>query len=136
MVPFLSDAWIRALDDAARSDERLADLAAGPALVVQQEVVGGPTGDVTYHLRIAEGEVRFATGPADDADVRFRQDHDTAVAIASGRSSAQRAFMSGHLQVGGDLRVLVDRAELLAALADVFATVRADTAELHDPATR
>ncbi|MBX3313335.1 MAG: SCP2 sterol-binding domain-containing protein [Actinobacteria bacterium] len=133
MPAFLSDAWLRALDDAARSDERLADLASGPELVVQQEVVGGPGGDVTYHVRIAEGAVRFVAGPVAEADVRFRQDHATAVGIASGRSSAQRAFMAGALQVGGDLRMLVDRGDLLAALTDVFARVRAATTDLDQP---
>lgn len=130
---FLSDAWLSALDDAARADARMADLATGPDLVVQQDVLGGPSGDVTYHVRIADGAVRFLAGPAPRADVRFRQDHATAVGIASGRASAQRAFMAGQLQVGGDLRALVDRGDVLAALADVFAEVRADTDGLDDP---
>ncbi len=59
--------------------------------------------------------------------VRFTQDHETALAIASGHGSAQRAFMTGRLQVGGDLRVLLDHSEVLAQLDDVFAAVRART---------
>lgn len=130
MPAFLSDDWIAALDEAARSDDRFAGLSEDLALTVQQEVVGGPDGDVTYHVRIAGGEVRVRPGEAPDADVRFHQDHATAVAIASGARSAQRAFMAGDLRVGGDLQVLTERGDLLAALGDAFASVRATTPEL------
>ena len=51
-----------------------------------------------------------------------------ASAIAAGSSSAQRAFMTGRLRVGGDLRVLLAHGEALAQLDDVFAGVRARTA--------
>lgn len=130
MARFLSDAWLEALDRAARADETLADLADGPPLVVQQVVTGGPDGDVTYNVRAGGGAVSVRPGPADDATIRFRQDHETATAIASGRLSAQRAFMTGRLQVGGDLRAVLDRGPTLTALADVFAAVRATTDDL------
>lgn len=129
MVPFLSDAWIDALDRAARADDRLAELATDLDLTVEQHVTNGPDGDVTYHVRIADGTVRVASGPT-DADIRFHQDHETAVAIAAGLLSAQRAFMAGQLQIGGDLRHLLDHREILAALHDAFATVRAGTTGL------
>ena len=59
----------------------------------------------------------------------------TAASIAMGQGSAQRAFMTGRLRVGGDLRVLLEHSDVLAQLEDVFAAVRARTAppRLTDP---
>ena len=48
-------------------------------------------------------------------------------AIASGTASAQRAFMTGQLRVGGDLRALVEAQDAMAAIGDVFASVRQRT---------
>lgn len=138
MPEFLSDAWITALDEAAQTDDRLRELTAEVALVVEQRVDRpGPDGDdggeVVYHLAIDHGAVRVVGGPAPAPDVRFHQDLETARAIAAGRLSAQRAFMAGRLQVGGDLRALVDHGPVLAALHDTFAAVRAATADLDTP---
>jgi hypothetical protein len=59
--------------------------------------------------------------------VTFTQDRTTAAAIATGRLSAQAAFIDGRLRVGGDLSALLDRAAELAALDDLFASARAAT---------
>lgn len=128
MPEFLSDEWLSALDEAARTDDRLRESTAGVNLKVQQEVTGAPGGDVTYGITISSGTVRVSPGPLDDADVRFQEDHGTATAIASGSLSAQEAFMTGRLRVGGNLQALVDHTEVIAALHDVFGSVRAETA--------
>lgn len=139
MLAYLSPAWIEALDRAARADVALADATREVALVVEQRVTGGPLGDVTYHVVFEHGTVSVGAGPAGggaggggaEADgapvVRFTLDHETAVDIARGVGSAQRAFMAGTLQVGGDLRVLLDHQLVLSALHDVFAAVRDQT---------
>jgi hypothetical protein len=131
MLAYLSPAWVAALDRAARADEALAEATRDVALVVEQQVTGGPRGDATYHLTFDHGTVTAAPGPAPDAAdvpvVRFALDHDTALAIARGTGSAQRAFMAGALQVGGDLRVLLDHQVVLSGLHDAFAAVRAET---------
>lgn len=142
MLAYLSPAWVAALDHAARADAALAEATRDVALVVEQRVTGGPQGDVTYHLAFDHGAVSVGAGPADRGDaaadgtadgtadapvVRFTLDHETAVDIARGVGSAQRAFMAGTLQVGGDLRVLLDHQLVLSALHDVFATVRDQT---------
>jgi hypothetical protein len=130
MLVYLSPAWVAALDHAARADPALADAAREVGLVVEQHVTGGPQGDVIYHLVFDHGAVSVASGAADDgpsAVVRFTLDHETALAIARGEGSAQRAFMAGSLQVGGDLRALIDHQAVLSALHDVFAAVRDQT---------
>jgi hypothetical protein len=132
MVAFLSPDWIRALDEAARDHPGLPDAAVGLSLVVEQEVTDAPGGPVRFHVVFGDGSVRVRTGPAPQPTVRFSQDLATATAIATGTESAQRAFMTGRLQVGGDLRVLLEGREALAALDDVFASVRRTT-EHPDP---
>lgn len=129
MAPFLSPAWIDAMDEAARSSDRLAALASGLDLVVEHRVTGaGPDGgEIVFHLALGEGGPRVVAGAAASPSITFSQDLDTARAIASGAGSAQLAFMSGALRVGGDLRVLLDHQEALAAIGDVFSEVRAAT---------
>ncbi len=127
VLAFLSPAWLAALDEAARSNEALVRATADLRAVVEQEIADTPQGTVRYHVVFDRGIVRVATGPAEDPTVRFSQDHATALGIAAGTESAQRAFMTGRLRVGGDLRILLDHRDALTALDDVFAAVRAET---------
>ena len=129
VVAFLSPEWIAALDAAARSDGRLAELTGELALIVEHEVHRGPDEVVRFHVELSHGTVRVRAGAAPAATVRFSQDAATAWEVASGRGSAQRAFMTGRLRVGGDLRVLLDHADVLGQLHDAFAAVRAETTE-------
>ena len=62
----------------------------------------------------------------------FRQPYRVAVAIASGRDSAQMAFMRGELTVGGDVRVLIEHRALLDDLGDVLGELRSQT-RFDDP---
>jgi putative sterol carrier protein len=128
MLTFLSDEWIRALHDTASRDAGLAERTREVALTIEQDVTDGPLGDVRYHLAFDHGSVSIAPGPAPDATVRFHQDYATAASIAMGQGSAQRAFMTGKLRVGGDLRVLLAHGDVLSQLEDVFASVRERTA--------
>ncbi len=127
MLTFLSDQWIDALHEAAVTDADLATRTRDVSLTIEQEVTGAPHGDVRYHMTFDRGSVAVASGPAPSATVRFHQDYETAASIAMGHGSAQRAFMTGRLRVGGDLRVLLEHSEVLAQLDDVFAAVRART---------
>jgi len=127
MPDFLSPAWIAALDRAAAADEALAAATADVELVIEQRVTRDDGPATTYHVVLDHGTASVRPGPAPEPTVRFSQDAATARAIAAGERSAQRAFMAGDLQVGGDVRVLLDHAPLFAALGDTFAAVRADT---------
>ena len=127
MLTFLSDEWIGALHEAASTDAGLAERTHDVSLTIEQEVTGAPQGDVRYHMSFEHGTVAVTPGPAPSATVRFHQDYATAASIAMGQGSAQRAFMTGRLRVGGDLRVLLAHGDVLAQLDDVFASVRART---------
>jgi hypothetical protein len=124
---YLSRDWLDALgDEAARSDEVRA-AAAGCTIGLTQVVTDGPEGDVTYHLQVADGGVGFGPGPAASEDVRFVQDWDTAVAVATGALNAQEAFLRGRITMTGDQHRLVDAQAVLAVLEKVLLPVREAT---------
>ena len=123
MAEFLSDAWIADLDRAARSAAVPSEL----SLVVQQVVLDERGVESSYVVRIAEGRAAVEAGRSDDVDITITQDRATAGEIARGELSAQTAFMSGRLRIGGDLREVIERARELATIEDIFAAARAGT---------
>jgi putative sterol carrier protein len=82
---------------------------------------------VTYHLAVDDGAVHFGPGPADGEQVRFVQDWDTAVAVATGTMNAQEAFISGRIKLIGDQQQILDAVPVFAALDTVFSSVRERT---------
>lgn len=120
MVRFLSPEWVDALDRAAAST--------GPCSSdLEGLVVAYAVDDGGYHVAFTAEGMRVRPGAPDPATVTFRLDRATAAAIAQGTSSAQRAFMSGRLRIGGDATALVRAQAAIAALGDVFAIVRPET---------
>jgi hypothetical protein len=126
MLRFLSAEWIAALDRAAR-EARSPD-GDDEALVIEQNVTGGPEGDVVYHLALGGPEPGARPGRAADPTVRLTVSFDVAKRISAGEESAQAAFMTGKLRVGGDIAALLRRRGRLADLDDLFAPVRTETA--------
>lgn len=127
MSRYLSRDWLAALGDEVARRGEVREAAAGHTLAVTQVVTDGPEGDVTYHLEIANGTVAFGPGPATAEDVRFVQDWETAVAVATGTTNAQEAFLRGRIKLAGNQRRLVDAQPLLAVLEKVLAPVREAT---------
>jgi len=119
--PYLSDAWLAEADAAvAELDPIPDDLAVGVA------VVGGPRGDRSYRLIL--GPDRVGVSPeAEPAGVRMTVEWGEAVAIANGRSSAQRAFLDGRLRLGGDISLLLGHQDALAAIDDRLGGLRDST---------
>ena len=123
-VRYLSLQWIEALTLAVASNEAIATLAAEHTVGITQTVSSGPEGDVTYHLQVADGRASFGAGAAYPEDVRFEQDWDTAIAVATDTLNAQQAFITGRIRLHGDQEKLVSSLPVFAALDSVFSTVR------------
>jgi SCP-2 sterol transfer family len=127
---FLSDEWIDALDNAASTAPELADVLPEDADVdelVIEHVVDDEGDERAFHLVLGHGPARAHRGRADNPTITFAQDRATASAIASGAASAQSAFMSGKLRLGGRVDLLLEHHGALAELEDVFADVRSQT---------
>lgn len=126
MVAYLSLDWIAALRAAAETDDQLRDAAAQRTVGFTQVVVGDD-GDVVYHVSVRDGALDIGDGPARPEDVRFTQRRATAIAVAQGRTNAQTAFISGEIEVAGDLNALRENQPLLTALDRAWEPVRART---------
>lgn len=120
-VDYLSQEWIE------QADGLLAGLSpVEEDVVVAMVVRAGPNGDRSYRLVL--GPDRVGMDPdRDDGGVRMTMDWDVAVSIATGQASAQRAFLDGHLQLGGDTSLLLGHQQALAAIEDRLQPLRAIT---------
>lgn len=123
-VRYLSLDWIEALSAAVARSQDMADLAKERSVGITQTVLGGPEGDVTYHLQIVDGTASFGPGPAHPEDVKFEQDWETAVAVATHTLNAQQAFITGRIRLTGDSQKLIDSTPVFAGLDAIFSTVR------------
>jgi hypothetical protein len=124
VIRYLSLEWLDALTREVASSDILREAADARELGVTQVVSNGPEGEVTYHLQVRDGGACFGAGPADPEDVRFVQDWDTAVAVATGALNAQEALISGRILLSGDHQKLLDSQPVFRALDLVFETVR------------
>ncbi|MFZ9580644.1 MAG: SCP2 sterol-binding domain-containing protein [Ilumatobacteraceae bacterium] len=126
-VRYLGLEWIDALTREVAASAAMAEVARDHTIGITQTVTGGPEGDVTYHLQIADGKAAFGAGAAWPEDVRFEQEWDTAVSVATGQLNAQQAFITGRIRLYGDQQKLGASTPVFAALDGVFTTVRAFT---------
>lgn len=125
MLRFLSEEWLTALERAAEAATDVVD----PDLdmVIQQVVTSDDGTEVAYHLVLRGGQVRAHRGRANTPTVTFTTDRDTAARINQGIQSAQAAFMTGDLRIGGDIQALASQQASLAGLRDLFGALRAET---------
>lgn len=121
---YLSLDWIDAVTEAAVSSGELQEAAEGRSFGITEVITKGPEGDVTYHLRVDDGAIEFGAGAAEPEDVRFVQDWDTAVGVATGTLNAQEAFLQGRIQLTGSQTALLENQPVFAALDGVFRSVR------------
>lgn len=126
-IRYLSLDWIEALSAHVASDERLGELAVEHEVGVTQVVLDGPEGTVIYHLQVGDGLARFGAGPADPEHLRFEQEWDTAVAVATDELDAGEAFIGGKIRIVGDHAVLMAAQPVFGALDSVFTSVRERT---------
>ena len=126
MARYLSPEWFEELNAVAQERR-------GPALdqqsqvCLQQEVTGGPDGDVRYWIRLQGGTVAAGLGEAESPDAVISQSYETAVGVASGEVRVQTALMSGQIAITGNVATLVDHQEALRGLDAAFMDLRART---------
>lgn len=123
MARYLSAEWLAA----ASSPDPLRQ----PVNLVLEEVVRDtPDGTVHYRVEVAGDQTRIVwpvTREAPSPDLRISTDWPTAVAVARGDISTQRALMEGRLRVSGDPGGIGDAAGTLAGVDPLPSQVRAST---------
>ena len=123
-IRYLSKEWIDAVSDSVKASESLQLLGNKHIFGLTQVVTSTPFGEVRYHLQSGDGAVVFKVDDANPENVRFVQDYQTAIAVATGKLNSQEAFINGHIRFSGDHQCLIDAQEIFALLDDVFTSVR------------
>ena len=120
-VRYLSPEWMH------RADRDLAGLTpVTTPVAVGIMVRSGPDGDRGYRLILGPDRVGVAEG-IEGSGVQMTLDWDVAVTIAEGRRSAQRAFLDGQMQLGGDTSLLLGHQKELSDIDDRLDDLRAIT---------
>ena len=120
-VKFLSEEWMKAVQDALNSNETFKS-AAGSQNAKVQQVVTTPEGEQRYWFKLEAGQATLGTGDSPDtADATITQDYETAVALSKNELSGTAAYMSGKLRVSGDLMKLM---QLQGALGQMPAALK------------
>jgi len=107
MVAYLSDDWVRSLDEALHD---VAPAVAGPTVrggaaattTVQFVVQGGPYAARAWHLTLGPTGARAVVGSAATPTVTFTQPWATALAVARGARGIREALLAGDVRVSGD----------------------------------
>jgi hypothetical protein len=122
-VQFLSDDHMEAATAALNANDGFVNSIANINMGLQFHVTEAPSGDVDYHLSIADGSAAMALGELDGADVSITSDYETATALFKGDLNTQMAFMTGKIKVAGNMAVLMMNQGVInqwgAAIADV-----------------
>ncbi len=119
-MKYLSDAW---LDRAAAA---VADVEpVDEAFSIGYVITGGPDGDRAYTLQLGPDVVTVR--PEAEAPVTLQMTWSVACGIARGELSAQRAFLDGDIQIGGDAQALVGTTDSLAAVDQRLTELRSLT---------
>lgn len=124
MIRFLSAEW---LSEAGHALEASDPLPRDVEMVIQQRVHNTPDGNTDYAMILSGRSITLEVGLVDDPTVTFSQDWATAVAIARGEISAQAAFMTGKVSLGGNTSILVAEHDLLVDVDDLLADLRTRT---------
>ena len=106
-VKFLSEEWVKAVQDALNSNDSFKS-AAGSQTAKIQQIVQGPDGEVHYWFKLEGGQAALGLGDSTEpVDATITQDYDTAAALSKNELSGTAAYMSGKLRVSGDLMKLM-----------------------------
>ncbi len=133
-IDYLSDEW---LDEA---DRAVADLSPLPDPVSVGIRVVGERATRHYSLVLGPDRVAVRRPDGDEGEnegdnrssrstesVRLTMPLPVAAAVARGRVGAQRAFLDGQIQLGGDTTVLLGYQQQLSDIDDRLAALRART---------
>jgi len=116
VIRYLSLDWIDALTAEVSASASLQEFATSLNVGITQVVTDGPEGDVVYHLQVGDGSTSFGPGAAHPEDVRFVQDWDTAVAVATGVMNAQDVLATVATMPSEEwMKIQTGIAEMLAA---------------------
>ena len=120
MPTFLSEDHFNLAREGLNSDPGFLNAISNVDLSVQFDVSGTPEGEVSYHLKVADGSAETQLGSLDGADVTVSSDYETSQAISKGELNVQMAFMTGKIKVGGNMAKIMMHQGVLNEYARVL----------------
>jgi putative sterol carrier protein len=119
MTKFLSEEHMETATEALNSDTSFKEAMANVDLGLQFTVTGGPGGDTSYFLEVADGAANLELGELEDFDASVTSDYESASAISQGDLNVQMAFMTGKIKVGGNMAKVMMHQGLINEFARV-----------------
>ena len=110
---FLSDEHLAAATAALKESGEIRQAATGVTLSILYTVSGGPDGDFTYYIKIADGAVEMARGVLAAPDAEVRSSYETAVGLSRSEIVNQTAVMMGKVRIKGSMLTLMRHTALL-----------------------
>lgn len=102
---------------AAESDELKEEVEDVEEIIVQFEYTDA---DYKYWVKVGEGSVDYGEGEADEPSVTMKASGATWAGLGSGELESTNAYMSGDLQIEGDLQAAITYGELNGIMRDIL----------------
>ncbi len=118
---YLSEPWLEAATHALSDTPPIHE-----SLRVGYDIVDAPPGIGPYTLALGPDRISFDPG-LHNTNATLRLRYELAVAIATGVTSAQRAFLDGAIVLGGDVTALLGSGAPIGEIDDRLAALRAIT---------
>lgn len=125
-VKYLSEEWIKEVNNRLQSNEAVASAAKGQNLIIQNVITDTPDGEKRTFLRITDGAPEIGLGDVEGAEATVTQNYETSVAVAKGELNSQAAFMQGKIKVQGNMMKLMTIQPFLQALGKVIGEIETE----------
>lgn len=125
-VKYLSEEWIKEVNNQLQSNEAVASAAKGQNLIIQNVITDTPDGEKRTFLRITDGAPEIGLGDVEGAEATVTQNYETSVAVAKGELNSQAAFMQGKIKVQGNMMKLMTIQPFLQALGKVIGEIETE----------
>ncbi len=102
---------------AAENDELKEEVEDVEEIIVQFEYTDA---DYKYWVKVGEGSVDYGEGEADEPAVTMKASGATWAGLGSGELESTSAYMSGDLQIEGDLQAAITYGELNGIMRDIL----------------
>ena len=103
MAKFLTQEWIGEVQKALESSDQVKQATQTADATIQQQITGGPDGDVAYYIKVDKGSVQAVLGEAESPTFVLATDYETAGKINRGETTGQAQMMTGKLKFTGDM---------------------------------
>lgn len=115
-VKFLSDEWLSEVESRLNASEAFQNAAKGQSARLQNEISGGPGGDMRYGFVLEGGKVSLVQGDIENPEATMSQGYDAAVSMSKQEMTGQQAFMQGKLKIAGNLMKMMQLQAVFAAM--------------------